>query len=124
MAKILIVDDDPDCVELLSIHLLKRGHTVVGAKDGPDALERAAWEKADLILLDLRMPAVDGIRVIEILRGNELTAKTPIVLMSACDREWATRRLPEDELTKFLEKPLDFDQLDALCAGLMSAARA
>ncbi|MDD5304711.1 MAG: response regulator [Elusimicrobia bacterium] len=124
MAKILVVDDDPDCVELLSLHLHHQGHTVVGAKDGPDALERASWESPDLIVLDLRMPSVDGIRVIEILRANDLTARTPIILMSAADREWATRRLPEDPLTRFLEKPLDFDRLHALFGELLPAARA
>lgn len=122
VSKILIVDDDPDCVELLSIHLLKRGHAVVGAKDGPDALERASWERPDLIFLDLRMPAVDGIRVIEILRGNELTAETPIVLMSAADKEWATRRLRPDPLVRFLEKPLDFAALDAMLNEMLLAA--
>lgn len=123
MPKILIVDDDPDCIELLSIHLMRRGHAVVGAKNGPDALERASWERPDLILLDLRMPSVDGIRVIEILRGNSLTAQTPVILMSASDKAWATRRLPEDPLTRFLEKPLDFDQLNALFGELLPAAR-
>lgn len=122
MAKVLIVDDDPDCVELLTIHLLRRGHTVVGAKDGPDALELVSWERPDLILLDLRMPSVDGIRVIEILRGNDLTANTPVILMSAADREWATRRLPEDPLVRFLEKPLDFDVLNEMVAELLPAA--
>jgi CheY-like chemotaxis protein len=123
VAKILIVDDDPDCVELLSIHLLRRGHVVVGAKDGPEALERASWERPDLILLDLRMPSVDGIRVIEILRGNELTAETPIVLMSAADKEWATRRLPADPLVRFIEKPLDFDALNEIFSELLPALR-
>jgi len=123
MAKILIVDDDPDCVELLSIHLLHRGHSVVGAKDGPEALERASWERPDLILLDLRMPTVDGIRVIEILRGNALTVNTPIILMSAADKEWATRRLPSDPIVRFIEKPLDFEALDKMLAELLPAAR-
>jgi DNA-binding response OmpR family regulator len=122
LAKILIVDDDPDCVELLSIHLLKQGHKIVGAKDGPDALERASWERPDAILLDLRLPAVDGIRVIEILRANDLTARTPIVLMSAADREWATRRLQPDSLLRFVEKPLDFDKLDAIVKELIAVA--
>lgn len=124
MAKILVVDDDPDCVELLSIHLLRQGHQVVGAKDGPDALERASWERPDAILLDLRLPAVDGIRVIEILRGNELTVRTPIVLMSAADREWATRRLPSDDLLRFVEKPLDFVKLDSILKELIESAKA
>ena len=122
MPKILIVDDDPDCVELLSIHLLRRGHAVVGAKDGPDALERASWERPDLIMLDLRMPAVDGIRVIEILRGNELTAATPIILMSAADKEWATRRLRPDPLVRFIEKPIDFPALDAVISEFFRPA--
>ena len=123
MAKILIVDDDPDCVELLSIHLLHEGHSVVGAKDGPDALERASWERPNLILLDLRMPTVDGIRVIEILRGNALTVNTPIILMSAADKEWATRRLLPDPIVRFIEKPLDFEALDKMLAELLPAAR-
>lgn len=123
MAKILIVDDDPDCVELLSIHLLHRGHVAVGAKDGPDALERASWERPDLVMLDLRMPTVDGIRVIEILRGNDLTAATPIILMSAADRDWATRRLVPDPLVRFMPKPLDFEQLDRMLNELLAAAR-
>jgi len=122
MAKVLIVDDDPDCVELLTIHLLRRGHTILGAKDGPDALEMASWERPDLILLDLRMPSVDGIRVIEILRGNDLTAETPVILMSAADREWATRRLPSDPLVRFLEKPLDFEALNGMISELLPAA--
>ncbi len=122
MAKVLIVDDDPDCVELLTIHLLRRGHTILGAKDGPDALEMASWEHPDLILLDLRMPSVDGIRVIEILRGNDLTAETPVILMSAADREWATRRLPSDPLVRFVEKPLDFETLNGMISELLPAA--
>lgn len=122
MAKVLIVDDDPDCVELLTIHLLRRGHVILGAKDGPDALEMASWERPDLILLDLRMPSVDGIRVIEILRGNDLTAETPVILMSAADREWATRRLPSDPLVRFMEKPLDFDKLGGMISELLPAA--
>ena len=122
MAKILVVDDDADCVELLSIHLLKLGHKVVGAKDGAEALERAAWERPDAILLDLRLPSVDGIRVIEILRGNDLTARTPIVLMSAADREWATRRLQPDALVRFIEKPLDFHKLDGVVKELIAVA--
>jgi len=123
VAKILVVDDDPDCIELLTLHLQRRGHVAVGAKDGPDALERAAYERPDLILLDLRMPSVDGIRLIEILRGNELTMRTPIILMSAADKEWATRRLTPDPIVRFIEKPLDFEQLDGLCAELLPAVR-
>ncbi len=124
MAKILIVDDDPDCVELLSIHLMHRGHAVVGAKDGPDALERASWERPNLIVLDLRMPTVDGIRVIEILRANALTANTPIILMSAADKEWATRRLLPDPIVRFIEKPLDFDALDNILVEFLPPAQA
>lgn len=122
MPKILIADDDSDCIELLSIHLMNRGHSVVAAKDGPDALERASWERPDLIMLDLRMPAVDGIRVIQILRGNALTTATPIILMSAADKEWATRRLDPDPLVRFLEKPIDFDGLGKMIDALLPSA--
>jgi CheY-like chemotaxis protein len=99
---------------------MHRGHSVVGAKDGPEALERAAWERPDLIILDLRMPAVDGIRVIEILRKNALTTGTPVILMSAADKEWVTRRMQPDPLVRFLEKPVDFGALDASLTELIA----
>jgi CheY-like chemotaxis protein len=121
VAKILVVDDDPDCVELLSIHLQHRGHVILGARGGADALERAARERPDLVLLDLRMPAVDGLQVIEHLRGGEATARTPIILMSAADKEWALRRLPSDPFLRFLEKPLDFEALNGIFDELLPA---
>ena len=122
MARILIVDDDPDCVELLSVYFSTRGHAVLQAKSGREALERAARDNPDLVLLDQRMPAVDGVRVVEILRADALTAEKPVILMSAASLAAASRIFSDDPATRCIEKPLDFNKLDALCGQLLSAA--
>lgn len=122
VAKILIVDDDADCLELLSIHLKRRGHSVNSAKDGPEALEQAAGERPHAIILDLRLPGVDGGRVVQLLRDNTLTQATPVLLISAADRRWAAKRIPTtDPLIRFIEKPIDFEHLDKTLGELLAS---
>jgi CheY-like chemotaxis protein len=120
MATVLVVDDDRDCVEFLSIHLRGRGHVVHTASDGASALAALERFRHDLLLLDLRLPGMDSGRVVEILRGNALTEDLPVLFVSAADARWAASRLPVDPLTRYLEKPLDFARLDAVLAELLA----
>ena len=103
---------------------MRRGHVVVSAANGAGALERAAWDKPDAVILDVRLPTLEGGRVVEILRANPLTKETPVVLISAADRRWLQGRMPLDALTRFVEKPLDFDALDETIAALLPAPQA
>lgn len=121
MAKILVVDDDPDMLELVQYQLDRSGHQASVAKCGADALERAAYDRPDIILLDLRMPIVDGARVLQILRANPLTNNVGVVLMSAGPMEELRVRLAGDERVRCLEKPLDFAQLAVILAQLAAA---
>ncbi|MDX6770328.1 MAG: response regulator [Elusimicrobiota bacterium] len=121
MAKILIVDDDADVLELLKFHLDRTGHEAFTARGGADALERAAYDRPDLVLLDLRRPIVDGVRVLQILRDNPLTRRVGVVIMSAGPLNELRPRLAADELVRCLEKPLDFGQLSVVIAELIAA---
>ncbi len=82
---ILIVDDTPDNLRLLSAILTKKGYEVRKAINGHMALISAASEPPDLILLDIRMPQMDGYQICECLKQNAITQEIPVIFISALD---------------------------------------
>jgi two-component system phosphate regulon response regulator PhoB len=82
-AKILIVDDEPDALEILGFKLREAGFTPLLARDGAKALIAARDERPDLIVLDLMLPEVDGLEICKILRRDPLTATVPIIMLTA-----------------------------------------
>jgi len=83
MPKILVVDDEPDAVELISFNLKAAGLDVVTATDGASALKSARLHAPDLILLDVMLPEIDGLEVCKLLRRDPGTASIPIVMLTA-----------------------------------------
>ncbi len=81
--RILIVDDEPDTVELIAFHLKAAGFDVATAADGEEALAKARLLLPQLIILDLMLPGVDGLEVCKILRRDQQTAHTPILILTA-----------------------------------------
>jgi two-component system alkaline phosphatase synthesis response regulator PhoP len=79
---ILVVDDEKDIVDLLSYNLTKEGFSVTTARNGRDALDRAR-QKPDLIVLDVMMPEMNGLQVIQELRKEKSTASIPVILLTA-----------------------------------------
>jgi two-component system phosphate regulon response regulator PhoB len=82
-AKILIVDDEPDALEVLGFKLREAGFTPLLARDGTRALAAARDERPDLIVLDLMLPEVDGLEVCKILRRDAATLAVPIIMLTA-----------------------------------------
>jgi len=82
-ARILVVDDDPEIVNLFAYALRRAGYQVEGVLDGRAALERARQAPPDLILLDVMMPGIDGYEVARQLRAEAATAAIPIVMLTA-----------------------------------------
>ncbi|NDB76606.1 MAG: response regulator, partial [Verrucomicrobia bacterium] len=83
MAKILVVDDEPDAVELVEFNLKSAGFEVVTAADGTAALKKARASLPDLIVLDVMLPEVDGLEVCKLLRRDAATAGIPIIMLTA-----------------------------------------
>jgi DNA-binding response OmpR family regulator len=83
---ILIVDDEPDAVELVRFKLRGAGYRTLTAGSGSEAVELARDRQPSLIVLDIMMPQLDGFAVCELLRGDPLTSRIPIVLLTA----WAS----------------------------------
>jgi CheY-like chemotaxis protein len=101
---ILVADDDPDTLEIMSDILELEGHPVLRARDGGEALKMAG-DSVCLILLDLRMPVMDGREVLEVRRRTPRLARIPVVVLSA----YASPR-PRDA-DHVLQKPVNLDQL-------------
>ena len=83
MANILVVDDEPHIRHLLDTILTGGGHAVIQAANADMAFEVASRESLDLILLDIRMPAKDGLTVLRGLRELSATEATPVILLTA-----------------------------------------
>lgn len=83
MPKILVVDDEPDAVELIGFNLKKAGFEVVTALDGAEALRSARMHLPDLVLLDLMLPEIDGLEVCKLLRRDPATSAVPIIMLTA-----------------------------------------
>jgi two-component system phosphate regulon response regulator PhoB len=81
--KILVVDDEPDALEILGFKLKEAGYAPLFAKDGARAIAIAREERPALIVLDLMLPEVDGLEVCKILRRDPGTAAIPILMLTA-----------------------------------------
>jgi len=85
--KVLIADDEPDIIEILKYNLEKEGYTVITAKDGNEALDKARLTQPDLIVLDMMMPMKNGMEVCEILRAQTAFKDTLIMFLTALSDE-------------------------------------
>jgi len=81
--KILVVDDEPEAVELVEFNLKQAGFDVAVAADGAEALKKSRTLMPTLIVLDLMLPEVDGLEVCKMLRRDSSTAKVPIIMLTA-----------------------------------------
>jgi CheY-like chemotaxis protein len=82
-AKVLVVDDEPDVLDLVSYNLGQAGFLVETAADGADGLRKARSVSPDLILLDLMLPEMDGLEVCKLLRRDPKTNTIPIIMLTA-----------------------------------------
>jgi len=81
--RILVVDDEPEAVELVEFNLKQAGYAVTTAADGAEALKKARSQTPDLIVLDVMLPEMDGFEICKTLRLDAATAKVPIIMLTA-----------------------------------------
>jgi DNA-binding response OmpR family regulator len=110
---ILVADDDPQILTMLSIRLAKRGYTVVEACDGLQTLSKARSEKPDLVLLDVMMPGKNGWEVAKELRADEDLRDVGIVMLTAIGERVNEMTSPLYGADAFVDKPFDFTDLEA-----------
>jgi len=105
---ILVVEDDAEIAELIRMMLAERGHRVTVAANGTDALRLAREERPDLIALDLMLPDLNGLEVLQILRRQPETADIPVIVVSVLLEQEQARRLG---VVSYITKPLEEDKL-------------
>ena len=113
--KILLADDDPQILRALRIMLTARGYHVVTAADGRAALDAAIAEHPDLIVLDLGMPGLTGIEVIEGVRG---WSQVPILVVSGRSESWDKVDALDAGADDYVTKPFQADELLARIRAL------
>jgi two-component system, OmpR family, alkaline phosphatase synthesis response regulator PhoP len=104
--KILIADDEPDILEILSFNLKGEGYDVITAKNGDEAIDKAKAFKPDLIILDMMMPGKNGMEVCNILRTQPMFAGTLIVFLTAINDENTEIKSLENGADDYLTKPI------------------
>ncbi|HEU5318617.1 MAG TPA: response regulator transcription factor [Chloroflexota bacterium] len=116
--KVLLADGDPDLVELLTYALRREGMGVLAAADGQAVLQGFAAERPDLLLLDGRLPGVDGFEVCRRIR-RELACAVPVILLAATDREEDLVRALDVGADEYVIKPFHVRQLIARIRALL-----
>jgi DNA-binding response OmpR family regulator len=107
MALIMIAEDDPGIVDMLSLILKREGHHVSPVSDGAQFIEKAKELKPDLLVVDIMMPGVYGSSAVKSLREARETAGTPVLFVTAVPPEQVRKVVPEAPDVMVLHKPVD-----------------
>lgn len=109
--KILVVDDEPQIVRLLSLRLKAKNFDVISAYDGYQCVQVAKLELPDLILLDIKMPLGGGIKAFENLKGIASTQNIPVIFITAFPSTAVKRQVMKMGAEDFISKPFNSDVL-------------
>jgi len=118
--KILIVEDNPRNMRLMEMILRAKNYTLLKAVDGEEALDIAIREQPDLIIMDIRLPKMNGLEVTRKLRQNPVFSHTPIIGVTAYAMKGDREEIIEAGCDAYLSKPIDTRELPEVIAGMLS----
>jgi DNA-binding response OmpR family regulator len=116
---VLVADDDPDILALVTFRLERGGYDVVAANDGEEAMRLALERAPDLAVLDVMMPKLDGYEVTTRLRQNERTRRMPVILLTARVQEADIARGFEVGADDYVKKPFSPQELGARVQAIL-----
>ena len=111
MSKILIIEDEPDIVMIIRERLRREEYEVITASDGYQGVEYAHSNKPDLIILDLMIPAGDGLWVLKTLQMSAETKYIPVIVVTGMADEKYKQKVMKEGVAKYMEKPFDMYEL-------------
>ena len=121
MPKVLIIDDVADNIDLLSRRLIRRGYEVLGSAGALEGIARALADRPDIILMDIKMPLIDGHEATRRLKADPATRSIPIIALTnhamAEDRAAALAAGADDYESKPVDLPKLLEKMDALLAA-------
>ncbi len=118
--RVMLVDDTKTLTTIIKIYLMGWPMVFHEAQDGVRALETARLVKPDLIISDIKMPAMDGFQLCEAVRADPVLAKTPLILLTQLDDEASRERGRRAGATAFLTKPVGVEALRYLVARTLN----
>ena len=110
MPRVLVVDDEPDFIELLREFLTAKGYEVIAASNGEEALRKVKEDRPHLILLDVRMPKMNGLEVLKQVR--EIDHEVGVIMVTAVNEEETGRQALKLGAFDYITKPLDLKYLE------------
>jgi len=117
---ILVVDDSADNLAVISLNLQYQGYRVVTAGNGEDAINVATQTNPNLILMDINLPALDGLAATRRIREHESLRDVPVIAVTAFGTEGFQRAAYDAGISGYLTKPFDLDRMNQLVARLLS----
>jgi CheY-like chemotaxis protein len=117
---ILLVEDFDDTRLMMKLWLAKNGYHVIEAANGPEAIESAASELPDLIIMDLMMPGMDGLAATRRIREHEALRETPIVVVSAYGADEYRAQALEAGCNEYVATPFEPSELESLIRNLLA----
>jgi CheY-like chemotaxis protein len=119
VASVLIVDDNAHCVEFMKLAFQTCGDVEVKSEMRPAAvMDRIRGDRPDLVMLDARMPGIDGFQILETMRGQGIT--TPVIMCSGLDEQRDVNRAYAAGCNGYVEKPSSLDAYRALAGTVMA----
>lgn len=122
--KIIVIEDDRDIVKLVKYNLEKAGMQVLEAYSGQEGLDLARNESADLIILDLMLPQIDGYEVLKNLREDINISDIPVIILSAKVSAGAVIKGFQMGASDYIPKPFSIDELVSKVSGLLEGKAA
>ena len=105
--KILIIDDEPDILRAAKVRLMSFGYEVITAGDGSDIINLVQKNMPDLILLDLRLPHMDGDKICVILKADDKLKTIPVIIFTASSDPTTSKKVKDSGAEGYLIKPFD-----------------
>jgi two-component system alkaline phosphatase synthesis response regulator PhoP len=121
--KVLVVDDNPQIIELLDDHFSRGGYHVIHASNGHEALAKVYQERPDLVLLDIMMPLLDGYEICRTLKNNQETKHIPVIFITARGEAAHIERGFELKADGYVVKPFDPQELSDFAARILETFR-
>lgn len=107
MKRVLVIEDNQDNMKLITFILEKNGFKTITAENGKKGIELALKEKPDFILLDIQLPDMDGVHVLEIIRKSEIGGKITVIAFTSYAMVGDRERLLQAGCNGYIEKPID-----------------
>jgi CheY-like chemotaxis protein len=118
--KILVIDDDPSLVHLMTENLEAQGYDVISGYDGQMAIALTRKEQPNLIIMDVNMPMTNGLKAMEVIRLNTETRHIPIILLTGEVSDKVFPLVQEASRVTHLKKPVDLEELNSLVRQVLN----